>query len=573
MTDASEYGLIETEESVPGNATLTLSGAGNYSYNGILRNSAIGTGTVTVAKTGSGTQILSGNNTYAGTTTISGGTLQVGNNGSSGTAGQSLAFDSAHAGERTINVTGVSTVSVTGGGSGLKDGTAGNATAGQTGDYSFVSPSVASATATISPIVLTATETIAAVDKVYDGTTQATGSSVAGSVTSGLINGDTAVLNTAGQSLVFDSAHAGSRTVSATGSAVLGPVTGMGSGARDGSSPGNEVAGQNSDYSLAPFVCAPATANITPKALTLSGASINGVDKTYDGLLAATGSTIAAGAVTGLVGADTAVADLGGLSLVFNSEHVTAATTISATGNVDYTLSGAARGTGSGTTVGNEVAGLRSDYSFTPPPIAPVAGNITPRGIAAVTGITAEDKRFDATTAASLNTSGAGFSGMVTGDSLTVSTATGAFDTPSPGTDKTVAVSGITLGGASASDYRLLDTTATTFADILPVPVASVETITSSITPTSAVIGRAFGLDVAAPVDTALVVAPSAKEGPSVSGTQYRITVTESTESTPLLLAADAIEQSGHLRCVGGALRIPNNIRQTVAPCTSGAER
>ncbi|WP_319238541.1 filamentous hemagglutinin N-terminal domain-containing protein [uncultured Propionivibrio sp.] len=488
------------------------------------------------------------------------------------TAGQSLAFDSAHAGERTINVTGVSTVSVIGGGAGLKDGTAGNATAGQTADYSFISPSVASATATISPKPLAATTTISAVDKVYDGTTLATGSSFTSSVTSGLINGDTAVLNTTGQSLAFDSAHAGSRTVGATGTAVLGPVTGMGSGARDGSSPGNEVAGQNSDYNLMPFVCTPATASITPKTLTLTGASISGADKTYDGLVAATGSTLVTGTVTGFVGADTGAADPGALSLVFNSEHVTAATTISATGNVDYTLNGAARGTGSGTSVGNEVAGLRSDYSFTPPPIAPVAGNITPRGIAAVTGITAEDKRFDASTAAILNTSGASFSGMVAGDALTVSTATGDFDTASPGTNKTVSIVGIALGGASASDYRLLDTTATTFADILPTPVASVETITSSITPTSAVIGLALGQNVAAPVDTALVVVPAIKEGPAASGTQYRITVTESAESKPLLLANDAIGQSGHLRCVGGALRVPNNVRQTVAPCTSGGE-
>lgn len=162
---------------------------------------------------------------------------------------------------------------------------------------------------------------------------------------------------------------------------------------------------------------------------------------------------------------------------------------------------------------------------------------------------------------------------MVAGDALTVSGATGAFDTASPGTDKTVSVSGIALGGSSASDYRLLNTTAITFADILPVPVVSVETITSSITPTSAVIGRVFGQDVAAPVDTALIVAPSINEGPSASGTQYRITVTESAESKPLLLANDVIGQSGHLRCVGGALRVPDNVRQTVAPCTSGGAR
>lgn len=67
--------------SAGGNSLLTL-GAGNATgntFNGIIRNT---TGTVSLAKIGTGIQTLGGTNTYAGATTISGGTLALGLNGS-----------------------------------------------------------------------------------------------------------------------------------------------------------------------------------------------------------------------------------------------------------------------------------------------------------------------------------------------------------------------------------------------------------------------------------------------------------------------------------------------------------
>ncbi|MEO5933986.1 MAG: autotransporter-associated beta strand repeat-containing protein, partial [Duganella sp.] len=70
------------------NGTLTLNGAGNYLYNGIIRDAAVnggGTGLFNLVEAGPGTQILEGGNvTYTGTTTVNGGTLQIGTGGTTG---------------------------------------------------------------------------------------------------------------------------------------------------------------------------------------------------------------------------------------------------------------------------------------------------------------------------------------------------------------------------------------------------------------------------------------------------------------------------------------------------------
>ena len=71
-----------------------------------------------------------------------------------------------------------------------------------------------------------------------------------------------------------------------------------------------------------------------------------------------------------------------------------------------------------------------------------------------VSGITASDKTYDGTTAATLDCSSAVFSGIVGGDALTV-TATGTFSDVNAGDDKTVTISGLTLGGSSVANYTL----------------------------------------------------------------------------------------------------------------------
>ena len=71
-----------------------------------------------------------------------------------------------------------------------------------------------------------------------------------------------------------------------------------------------------------------------------------------------------------------------------------------------------------------------------------------------VSGITAADKPYDGTTDATLNYDRVTLSGKLDGDTLTVS-ARGAFENPEAGTNKTVRVTALTLGGADAGNYRL----------------------------------------------------------------------------------------------------------------------
>ena len=88
------------------------------------------------------------------------------------------------------------------------------------------------------------------------------------------------------------------------------------------------------------------------------------------------------------------------------------------------------------------------------------------QGVLTVTGLTASSKVYDGTTDATLDTSGVALVGAVLGDdvSLDVSAVTGSFDTKDAGTGKTVIISGLTLSGADADKYIIVQPTTT--ADI-----------------------------------------------------------------------------------------------------------
>ena len=77
---------------------------------------------------------------------------------------------------------------------------------------------------------------------------------------------------------------------------------------------------------------------------------------------------------------------------------------------------------------------------------------ITPKAVT-VTGITAKDKVYDGTTDATLDCSNAQFDGILKNDKLTVA-AKGMFEKAVAG-KQNVAISGLTLGGASAANYVL----------------------------------------------------------------------------------------------------------------------
>jgi hypothetical protein len=87
-----------------------------------------------------------------------------------------------------------------------------------------------------------------------------------------------------------------------------------------------------------------------------------------------------------------------------------------------------------------------------------------------ITGVTANNKMYDTTTAAVLDTGSAALSGVISGDSVTldISGAMGFFSDANVGVGKTVTTSGFAIGG-DAGNYILTQPTAT--ADITAYPI------------------------------------------------------------------------------------------------------
>lgn len=183
---------------------------------------------------------------------------------------------------------------------------------------------------------------------------------------------------------------------------------------------------------------------VSAKALTVTGVTAS--NKVYDGSTSATLNASAA-TLVGVVGADV---------VTLNSS--------SATGTfVDKTV-----GNGKLVTVaGLGLSGAAApNYTLTQPT---ATANITAKALT-VTGVTANNKVYDGTTAATLSTSTAALVGVVSGDNVTLVTsgAIGTFSDNQVGTNKTVTVSGLTISGTDAGNYTL--TQPTTTASITAAP-------------------------------------------------------------------------------------------------------
>jgi hypothetical protein len=181
--------------------------------------------------------------------------------------------------------------------------------------------------------------------------------------------------------------------------------------------------------------------SIIVAALTVSTAD---VVKTYDGTTSAVGTPVPTAGT--LFAGDS----LSGGSYAFDSKNAGSGKTVS--------VSGIAVNDGNG--------GLNYKLSD----VNNTSSTINKATISAVAGITAAGKMVDNSTGATIDTSLASFGGKVTGDDLNVATAVGTFADAAVGFGKTVSISGISLGGADAGNYKLLSTFATTTADIKPLP-------------------------------------------------------------------------------------------------------
>ncbi len=278
------------------------------------------------------------------------------------------------------------------------------------GNYTLATTSK-TITANITQKALTASMVVA--DKTYDATTTATPTFT---ITNGLVGSQTLVVT---GTATFGSSNAGTQTATAQ-TVSLSNGTGLAS-----------------NYSLSAGQTD--TATISPKALT---ASMTVAGKTYDNTTTATPTfTI----TNGLVGSQTLVV----------------------TGTATFALSDAGVQTATAQTVSlanGTNGGLAANYTLS-------AGQTATATIAKATltisSITAQNKVYDATNAATISTY---TSNVIGSDQITFSS-TPTFASVNVGTGITVTASSITISGADAGNYTLATTSRTTTANITPATV------------------------------------------------------------------------------------------------------
>jgi hypothetical protein len=258
------------------------------------------------------------------------------------------------------------------------------------GNYTITGQTVTTADITQKPL----TALYTGIDKVYDALTTAdvTGFSM------DIFDEDTVTFN---QSADFTDKNVGTdKTVNVAGIFISGTDA--------------------ANYSLQNLT-ASTTADITPKAIAISG--ITASDKVYD---ATTDTTVYTANASGWIEGDVVSVSATGTFVNKNAgtyKTVTLTSTYTCSDLLNYTI---------------------TDQATTTADIAPKAITIS--------GITVPDKVYDATAAATVDTTNA--TGWIAGDTISVS-ASGLFDNKNVGADKTVVISGFTLSGEDSGNYTI----------------------------------------------------------------------------------------------------------------------
>ncbi|NIA53508.1 filamentous hemagglutinin N-terminal domain-containing protein [Massilia sp. TW-1] len=449
--DAGNYNLIQptglTANIAKANLAITGVTAANKTYdgttaatlNGTATVSAIGSDVVSVGGTGSAT--FADKNAGTGkAVTVSGYTLGGSDAGNynvvqpggltasitkadlaiTGVTAANKTYDGTTAatlnGTATVAALGADVVSVNGTGTAtFADKNAGTnkavAVSGYSlagtdaGNYNVIQPSGLTAEIAKANLALSG---LSVAGKTYDGTTAAT---LSGTATVSAIGGDAVSLSGTGSAAFVDKNAGTNKAVTVSGYTLSGLDAG--------------------NYRLV----APAslTADIAKADLAISG--VTAANKTYDGTTAAT------------LNGTAAVSALGGDVVSVNG-----------TGSATFADKNAGTGkavTVSGYTLGGSDAG---NYNVIQP--TGLTASIAKANLA-VTGVTAANKTYDGTTAATLN--GTATVAALGADVVSVNgTGTATFADKNAGTNKAVAVSGYTLGGADAGNYSIVQPTGLT---------------------------------------------------------------------------------------------------------------
>ena len=324
-------------------------------------------------------------------------------------------------------------------------------------NYTLTQP--AGLTANLTPASVTITSGITANNKAYDGTVTAA-VSVNNPVLSGVLLADTAKvsLSTIGSTATFASAS--------VGSGVAVTVTGL---TLTGSAAANYTLTQPAGL----------TASITTAPVTIAS-GLTAIGKVYDGTTTAALS-LNNPVLNGILAVDAANVKLStnGYMAAFSTATVGASLPVTVTG---LTLSGSAA----------------ANYALTQP--ASLTASITAAPVTIASGLTANNKPYDGTIAATLTVNNIALKGVVVADTANVSLSTNgytaAFASAAPGLGLSVTVSGLTLTGSAAANYRLsqpVGVTANITRTILAIssPV-NTQTIVSN-SPTVSVTGTTAG--------------------------------------------------------------------------------
>ncbi|MFM7844719.1 MAG: beta strand repeat-containing protein, partial [Planctomycetota bacterium] len=297
------------------------------------------------------------------------------------------------------------------------------------GTGSFGTSSSTSITQTVNQKALTAVGTLVfAGSKTYDGTTAATPTSGAPALQSAI---------TAGTSVSSDGKPISGDTVTLSGAAAYAYNSKDVASATTIATTGLSLTGASaSNYTLTQPSF---SATITAKGLTVTGVTAS--NKVYNANTTATLVTGSA-ALSGVVAGDTSLVTLSTASAAgaFADKNVGNGKTVTASG---FSISGTASG----------------NYSLAQP--TGLTADITAAALT-VSNVSANNKVYDATTAATLVTTTAALSGVISGDTVTLTKGTsGTFADKNVGTSKTVTTTGFAIGGTDAGNYTLTQPTTT----------------------------------------------------------------------------------------------------------------
>ena len=447
-----------------GNRTLSVTGVVvNDGNNGDNYNVVAGTASGLINKANLNLNAVTDTRTYDGTNQSTGIVTNSGLQGTDTVTAQQV-FDSRNAGNRTLSVTGVV----------VNDGNNGD-------NYNVVTGAASGAIAKTQ-----ATVTANSLNSTYNGKDQtATGFTV-----TGLVNGETESVLT-GVTASVTGKNAGSYTNTATGTDQNYNLTFVDGSLNIAKAQATITANSlNSTYNgkdqtVSGFsaiglvngeseaVLTGVTASVTGKNAGKYINTATGLDQNYD-LTFVDGSLNIAKAQ--------ATITANSLNSTYNGKDQTA-TGFTATGLVNgetesvltgVTASVTGKNAGSYT---NTATGTDKNYDLN---FKDGSLNIAKAKINQVNGITANNRVYDATSNATLNTTSAQFDGIVAGDQLTVSTATGTFADKNVGTAKQVAIRNISLTGADVANYELINNTAQTTADISKANINNISGITAN---------------------------------------------------------------------------------------------